>query len=136
MDVQCYRGLIPSSAIYLPQHFALDAIHAYAPNSTFVLNLRPVADWVASVSNWFGLGGRFLRRFRIDHRRTNRTKALEDIFKNHSLLVRQFVNRHPSHKLVEVNIAHPNAGKVFATEFGLNENCWAKHNQNKRKTIN
>jgi hypothetical protein len=36
--------------IYLPQHFALEALHAYAPNSTFILNLRPAADWVASVS--------------------------------------------------------------------------------------
>lgn len=74
-----------------------------------------------------------MRRFHIDHRKTNRTKALEDIFNNHSSYVRQFVDLHPSHRLVEVNIADPNAGKVLAGQFGLNENCWAKHNQNKRR---
>ena len=36
--------------IFLPQHFLLGALHEYAPNATLILNLRPAADWVHSVS--------------------------------------------------------------------------------------
>jgi hypothetical protein len=125
-----------SSEIYLPQHFSLKAIHDYFPNATFILNLRPTIDWVNSVSNWFGLGGRFLRQFHIDHHKTNRTKALEEIFDNHTALIRDFVVKFPTHKLIEVNIADPKVGDMLAESFGLNKKCWAKHNQNRKKKNN
>ena len=73
-----------------------------------------------------------MKHFHIDHRKTNRTQALIDIFNNHTDFVRDFVAKHPSHRLVEVNIADPNAGKILTREFGLVERCWGKHNQNKR----
>lgn len=37
---------------YFPQIEALDSIHAYHPNATFVLNIRSVELWYQSVSSW------------------------------------------------------------------------------------
>jgi hypothetical protein len=38
--------------ILLPQHHYLDQIHEQYPNATFILNLRPVDEWVESVLKW------------------------------------------------------------------------------------
>jgi hypothetical protein len=122
------------AGLFLPQRFQLDHLHEYAPNSTFILNLRPSADWVRSVSNWFGLGGRFLTRFHIDHNKVERRlQVLEDIYNNHSNFIREFVRQHPSHTLIEVNITSVDAGRVMADAFGLDESCWAQHNKNRKK---
>jgi hypothetical protein len=127
MDAELGKG------IFLPQRFQLDALHAYAPNATFLLNVRPSHDWVHSVSNWFGLGGRFLNRFKIDVRNVNRQEVLREIYDNHTVFVRDFVRQHPSHKLVEVDISSPMAGQVLANAFGVDESCWGQHNRNKNK---
>jgi hypothetical protein len=122
--------------MFLPQHFQLDLLHDFAPNASFLLNLRPAQDWVNSVTNWFGLGGRFLKLFRVDYRKVNRRLALEEIYNNHTEFVRNFVRQHPSHRLVEVDISRPNAGNVLATAFGLRQSCWGQHNRNKKKNNN
>eukprot|EP00934_Nitzschia_sp_Nitz4_P006013 Nitzschia sp. Nitz4//scaffold11_size288233//112067//112993//NITZ4_000765-RA/size288233-processed-gene-0.173-mRNA-1//1//CDS//3329534047//6003//frame0 len=126
LDAELGRG------IYLPQHFQLDALHSFAPNATFVLNLRPSEDWVHSVTNWFGLGGRFLSQFKVDIKKVDRTLALHQIFQNHSDRIREFVRSHPSHALVEVDIRSPDAGEILANAFGTDVNCWGRHNQNKK----
>ena len=54
------------AGVFLPQRFHLDKLHTYSPDATFILNLRPSQDWLHSVTNWFGLGGRFLTRFKVD----------------------------------------------------------------------
>lgn len=122
-----------TKGIYLPQHFALDNIHEYSPNATWILNLRDAADWVASITNWYGLGGRFLRRYKVDTRKANRTQALIDIFDNHIRKVRDFARGHPSHHLIEINIQSKDTGNILAREFSLNEYCWGNHNQNPRR---
>jgi hypothetical protein len=120
--------------MFLPQRFLMEELHAAAPTATLVLNLRPARDWVKSVTNWFGLGGRFLTRFKIDHRRVkDRHQVLEEIYNNHSQFIRDFVQQHPSHPLVEVDITGENAGQVLADAFGLQESCWGIHNQNKKR---
>jgi hypothetical protein len=91
---------------------------------------------VNSVSNWFGLGGRFLTRFKIKHTNINRHEVLREIFQNHSDFIRDFVRHHPSHPLIEVDISRPDAGTVLADAFGLDESCWGKHNQNKKQKQN
>mmetsp|Transcript_25676 Transcript_25676/g.54240 ORF Transcript_25676/g.54240 Transcript_25676/m.54240 type:complete len:234 (-) Transcript_25676:621-1322(-) len=44
---------------FFPQLSLLEEIHEEAPNATFVINFRPVADWVKSIQNWGNLMGRF-----------------------------------------------------------------------------
>jgi hypothetical protein len=120
--------------MFLPQRFQMEELHASAPTSTLVLNLRPARDWVKSVTHWFGLGGRFLTRFKIDLRTVkDRHQVLEEIYNNHSQFIREFVKTHPSHPLLEVDITSENAAQVLADAFGLEESCWGIHNQNKKR---
>jgi len=123
------------SSIYLPQHFDLDLLHAYSANATFLLNLRPANAWTKSVTRWYGLGGRFLTRFKVDIHKVNRNKALEEIFDNHTALIRDFVRKNPSHSLVEVDISNPSAGDTLSRAFGVPSFCWALHNKNKQTII-
>lgn len=136
-DYEVYAQLDAESgkSIYLPQHDHLEELHNYAPNATFVLNLRPAQDWVDSVTHWFGLGGRFLKRFDINVQKMDRHEALRQIFDNHTARIRDFVQSHPSHKLVEVDISTPSAGQILANEFGMDVKCWGQHNQNKKKKL-
>jgi hypothetical protein len=109
----------------------MDQLHEYAPNATLILNLRPAEDWVKSVTNWYGLGGRFLKLFQIDLGKVkNRHGALVDIYNNHSQFIRDFARAHPSHKLIEVDITSDGAGKVLTDSFGLDKKCWGIHNKN------
>ena len=121
------------NSIFLPQRFKLDLLHDYAPNATFILNVRPAEEWVKSVSNWFGLGGRFLNLFKIDPKKVARYEVLKEIFNNHTQFIRDFVQVHPSHSLVEVDISHSSAGTILADSFGLIESCWGRHNENKKR---
>jgi hypothetical protein len=40
---------------WYPQIKVLDELHKESPNSTFVLNFRPIKDWLHSVSKWDGM---------------------------------------------------------------------------------
>ncbi|KAL3927027.1 MAG: hypothetical protein SGBAC_013246 [Bacillariaceae sp.] len=40
-----------SKGIFLPQHYHLQELHAAAPTATWILNVRPVQDWIRSVAN-------------------------------------------------------------------------------------
>jgi len=40
---------------WYPQIKLLDELHKESPNSTFVLNFRPIKDWLHSVSKWDGM---------------------------------------------------------------------------------
>ena len=59
-------------------------------------------------------------------------EILKTIYYNHTNFVRDFVRRHPSHALVEVNITHKNASVVLAEAFGLDSNAWKNVNKNKK----
>lgn len=122
------------SSIYLPQHFDLELLHDFSPNATFLLNLRPANEWMNSVTHWYGLGGRFLTRFKVDTSKVNRNKVLEEIFDNHTATVREFIQNHPSHHLVEVDISSPSAGETLSRAFGMPSSCWGLHNKNKKVT--
>jgi len=54
---------------------------------------------------------------------------LERIYQEHSEFVRDFVRRHPSHALVEIDITDEASGKIMADAFGLDEKCWGHHNK-------
>jgi hypothetical protein len=137
--------------IILPQHHYLDEIHANFPNATFILNLRPVDAWVDSVLKWPTTlkqeipnefyQQQFRRNFSQfpDHipkpRHTkNLGPLLHHIFEHHNDFVRDFVKRHPSHTLIEVDITNNTTGQILADAFGVNETCWGHFNENKHKT--
>jgi hypothetical protein len=58
-----------------------------------------------------------------------RRAFLAKIYDEHTHNVREFVKRHPSHRLIEVNITDPNAGKIMSNAFGLSETCWGHKNK-------
>ena len=41
-----------------PQIQLLDEMHEFQPNSTFIMNFRPIFDWINSVKHWHGMGNR------------------------------------------------------------------------------
>ncbi|KAL3942527.1 MAG: hypothetical protein SGBAC_003303 [Bacillariaceae sp.] len=127
--------------IFLPQHFNLDFLHDAAPNSTWILNTRLVSDWVESVMNWSDLQHQFANEYHaqglLDTLPSNETdmKAfLEEIFLNHTEHVKDFVSRHPSHALIEINITDSGAGEVLAESFGLDSSFWTVKNSRWRIT--
>ena len=133
-DVYAQMDAELGRSIHLPQYSELDLLHAYAPQATFLLNLRPAREWMNSVTHWYGLGGRFLTYFNVDINRVNRNQALEEIFLNHTQYIRDFVELHPSHPLVEVDISSPTAGAVLSDAFGVPASCWGLHNPNKSRS--
>jgi hypothetical protein len=122
-------------SIFLPQHHHLEELHTVSPHSVWILNVRPADQWAASVSNWFSLSPRFLRRFNlVFSRRYNVTERLMMIYDNHTRVVRNFVRDHPTHRLVEFDITDPeDVRHKMVQTFGLDPTCWGQSNENKRK---
>jgi hypothetical protein len=54
------------------------------------------------------------------------------MYLEHFDMVRDFVNKNPSHTLVEVNITSPEAGQVLADAFGLDPAAWSNENKNQK----
>jgi len=61
---------------------------------------------------------------------------LETLYHYHMRYVRDFAAKHPSHALVEVDIADENAGATLAHAFGLKEECWGHYNKNSGRHSN
>ncbi|KAG7364165.1 hypothetical protein IV203_037367 [Nitzschia inconspicua] len=133
----------PGSRIFLPQHFHIDRVHNAYPNATWILNLRDVDSWTTSVMEWGDdLQNKFFNEYYMQgvvphippH---NDTDAVNDllrrIYEEHHDMVRDFVRRHPSHTLVEVNIMDENAGNVLGDAFGLDPQAWDNINVNKKR---
>ena len=59
---------------------------------------------------------------------------MKKIHFKHFELVRDFVQEHPLHALVEVNITDKNAGVILAEAFGLNAAAWKIVNKSKQKS--
>eukprot|EP00536_Pseudo-nitzschia_multiseries_P008123 jgi/Psemu1/256921/estExt_Genewise1Plus.C_2000080 len=113
--------------IFFPQHHQLEEIHKQHPNATLVLNKRSVESWIDSVLAW----DKNLR-FRKTAPFTARTvrKHLETVHEYHLQYIRDWVAEHPSHALIEVDIASEDAGATLANAFGLKEECWGHYNKN------
>jgi hypothetical protein len=143
--------MIDKSSIFLPQHYHLQELHDYSPASTWILNLRPVDEWIQSVVNT--VNGNILMRQLVHEvlthmpttttttthhpRGRNATRQfLRDFWYRHVSLVQEFVKDHPSHQLVMVNITDPHAGTQLANALGWKEvaaahraeACWGQHN--------
>jgi Sulfotransferase domain len=134
---------------FLPQHFQLDEIHAFAPAATYVLPLRDPMAWAESVNHWFNMQVRVSNEYRWynvsmvtdllprdqkkDIARLPEEQALEllaKLYQDHTDKVRSFVRQHPSHALVEFNITQHDAGQILANAFGLPSSCWVRKENN------
>ncbi|KAL7536745.1 hypothetical protein ACHAXR_009984 [Thalassiosira sp. AJA248-18] len=125
-----------------PQIEYLDEIHQENPNATFLIMFRDTSDWYKSLSNWSmgGLKGNNNLKKVIERQNItglppgkgeNETE-LKEWFCNHVEYIRQFVRKHSSHALVEINITHPNVGEQLETVFGVSKKCWGQENKSKR----
>ena len=106
---------------HFPQITNLQALHQEAPNATMVLSLRNMTRWVRSVRHWMG-GGQISMAARLAKCKGGPdSKAAEDLIKwhhDHITRIREFVQKHPSHRLVEINIEDPMAGDIMESYFG------------------
>ena len=150
------RSLGSNFRLFFPQHHQIERIHRDYPNATFILNLRPVDAWVASVMKWSqNLKYEILNEFfyrdqtRFLFGENNFTETdfvspffnatasvsglLKMVYEYHSDFIRHWVKEHPEHTLVEVDITHNDTGRILADAFGLQEDCWGHFNQNKPK---
>jgi len=133
----------PGNRIFFPQHFRIQELHDAYPNATWILNLRDFESWMDSVIQW-GTNDRLHEQFLNEYYMQGTIPSLpgnisaakeiiKEIYYNHHKMVREFVQEHPSHALVEVNITHENAGEVLAEAFGLDPRAWMNINKNRRK---
>ena len=123
-----------------PQIMHLEEIHASYPNATFILNTRPVDNWIKSIGNWNPTPNRadrgYLRRvlaqcdlgpaFGPGVGATD--EELKRFYLAHSEHIRGFAKQHPSHALVEVDIEDDSTGDVMQDSFGIIKQCWGKQN--------
>eukprot|EP00566_Odontella_aurita_P027790 CAMPEP_0113555800 /NCGR_PEP_ID=MMETSP0015_2-20120614/16914_1 /TAXON_ID=2838 /ORGANISM="Odontella" /LENGTH=162 /DNA_ID=CAMNT_0000457109 /DNA_START=515 /DNA_END=1003 /DNA_ORIENTATION=+ /assembly_acc=CAM_ASM_000160 len=122
---------------FYPQVELLNEIHAAYPHATFVLNRRNVTDWVSSVTRWRDMHRRIARcnitGFPAPSAGTSLDERLEMFYEEHIRRVRDFAERHPSHRLIDFDIYSENAGRMLHDAFGIDEGCWGQRNANPPK---
>jgi hypothetical protein len=120
---------------FYPQISLLDEIHNEAPNATFILNFRPVQDWIRSVRNWFSLQHRMTLCHIPGLPRGVGREAL-DLMRwwcSHVLHVRKFVEQYPSHALIELDLYQSDTvnARIMSQLFQIDPNassCWGHAN--------
>jgi hypothetical protein len=122
----------------------LEDIHAENPNATFVINFRPIHDWIHSVLTW----GDSIERFQQCHLPnlprgfpedlndpTSVEETMTQFFCSHVLHIRQFVELYPSHALIELDLYDTEGtasvmSTLFTSSAGKKESkkCWGREN--------
>jgi hypothetical protein len=120
---------------YFPQISLLDELHEEYPNATFILNFRPVDDWIDSARRW---NGNIVVRWSnctipgLIHKKGEvSTQQLRNWWCGHVKHVREFVRQYPSHKLIELDLYDTQgSSNLMSKLFGVNASCWGKSNVN------
>ncbi|KAL7533738.1 hypothetical protein ACHAXR_005414 [Thalassiosira sp. AJA248-18] len=129
---------------HMPQIQYLQEIHDEAPTATFIMNKRNVTNWINSMRNWKSiknwnlrkaLSERFVGCRNVTLLNASDDQSLEKYFVDHVQRVRDFVDRNPTHTLVEVDIEDPNAGCMVSELFGIDSKCWKQKNTSEDKKI-
>lgn len=129
------------NGVYFPQIELLDQLHEESPSATFILMFRNITDWYRSLSAWpptnsnraAGNLARDIESRNITGLPPGKGKNEEEFsewFCSHVQRVRSFVATHPSHSLVELNMADLDAGRQLEHAFGVSEKCWGHVNKN------
>ena len=126
-----------------PQISFLDEIHREQPNATFVMNFRPVNDWIQSARNWNGMVNRWatcLDKIPGLQARSGKRLADKDLQNwlcGHVKHVREFVKQHPTHTLIELDLYDTEGtSKVLTSLFNANQSCWIHSNAKKTRPTN
>lgn len=121
---------------YFPQVEQLNEIHEAYPDATFMLTFRNMESWYRSISNYY-MWKRTLREVMQDSNITglpagkgNNVEEFSQFFCKHVYRVREFVQQHPSHSLVEIDIESDSSGRYMEEVFGIDEKCWGQSNAN------
>jgi hypothetical protein len=121
---------------FFPQVSLLDEIHKDAPNATFLLNFRPIQDWIRSVENWQDMKRRLTLCNIPGFPRGVGSEAgeLAQWWCSHVTHVRKFVEQYPSHVLVELDLYDDEKNSnVMAELFQTDPSCWNHANVSPRK---
>jgi len=137
-----------------PQHELLEKIHAEAPNATFILPFRKIKPWLISILAWGdkynydylgwidkscpydGLLGGIIDAAVKEDKTPNmvpgwRFGRLAQFVCNHVTKVRDFVEKHPSHILIEYELEDEDSGQYLLDIFQeKNKSCWGRSNFN------
>jgi hypothetical protein len=96
----------PPYKCFFPQMQLLDGIHQEHPNATFILNFRPVNDWINSARKFNGMVFRFIQcdipGLPIGLGRKD--QDMRNWYCCHVRHIREFVALHPSHALIELDL--------------------------------
>lgn len=127
---------------FFPQIEYLNEIHEESPNATFLLTFRGMDGWYRSISHWPPNADKTNPPLVMSNRMKranitglpqgvgNNVHEFSEWFCNHVNNVRDFVKRHPSHALIEIDIEDNNVGKRLGEFFGIRDTCWAHANKN------
>ena len=123
------------SHCFFPQLSGLDLIHEESPSATFLYMFRDVDNWINSISHF--RGGSTKRRLqkcgkkgRIPFLEGSKPDQLRKFRCESVKYVRNFVENHPSHTLIEIDLDNPESGKILSQLFEIDEECWAIKNVN------
>ena len=127
-----------SKQCWYPQVSFLDEIHDEFPNATFILNFRPIYDWIRSTYYWSDFVSRFTKcRNNIPGLIMKQRKPrlsytdLATFYCNHVKHIRRFVQQYPTHRLIELDLYNTNqTSDIMSKLFRIPRNCWGKHNAN------
>jgi hypothetical protein len=131
----------PGGNCYFPAIQALEEIHKENPTAVLVLNLRNVTHWTSSVLHWppyirasdpLSLSNRLVK-CEAGPKSTS-PEALAYWYCEHTQRIREFVARHPSHTLVEVDIEDAASGEKLANFFGVDPSHWQQLNKNNKNS--
>ena len=158
-EMDYLRPLHPHRTCTLPQIEMLEDIHQEHPDAVFILNTRQVQNWTHSVMNWPPYAHRRRRMHTrimqckagpLTERVLQKEKNNDDEWTPMSLpqakqeelmmtwycehmdRIRHFAQSHPSHILLEIDIASSTTGSILSSFFGVNEAYWQNQNQNSR----
>lgn len=129
---------------FFPQVTHLDSLHAAAPSSDIVLNLRPTRSWIDSVKRWRDLHQRLsdpqcLAAMSIV-REPNATGLLSD-GELASLVLEQrdrvfrFSRKYGTHRLLMIDIESPAAAHLLHGQYGIDSSCWTQKNKNHKPKV-
>jgi hypothetical protein len=132
---------------FFPQIELLNEMHIESPNATLLLMFRNVSDWYRSLSYWKAgnatnhnsaeIHGKTLAERLTDAnisglppgKGVNETE-MSQFFCNHVNNIRRFVAKHPSHALIELDIASPSNAVQLESLIGISRSCWGESNKN------
>lgn len=131
---------------FFPQISLLEQIHSESPFATFIMNFRPINDWISSVSRWDNM------MVRLQHcnipglpkgvpkdikNHTDVFLSLANFWCTHVWHVRLFERKHSSLTLLELDLYDRNSSvTILQKEFPCSQShrkCWGHENANKRE---